>query len=851
MGTTRIIRPLLAGLFAAGILIPARANDAKTDGNVTEKTAVQVQNPQKNDEHLPVDYPSLCRMAESHQDWIAAWGFAEKWAGSGNPEVRREGVRKLLDLSFHRSGVDAEKLVRMAVEAGVPEETVQLFRARTALRQRDFRRAVQLTEKLLAEGNHSKEMLSRLLQLQILAHLGMKDFAEAAEFASRRMAVAADDPERFHAACYRVYALSAAGQQKEAESLLNTLAAAHPEHAGALADLQMFLAAKKADWQDFDQRLSKRGKGAKGSYWYLAACRAAAEFAESRKDHARAVQMRRAVLDASVEDEDRKLAVLHLLAALDGQQAWKEMAGTLQQYLLWYPDTADKHKLQMQAARYLVKAGETGDALKWYDKIIAGEEVSAEHRFAAAMEAADQCCAGNLPEEELKYLESALRHAPTPEARQEACFRQGTYYTRTGAHKRAQEAFQLAAGEAGPLQEKAALHRLQSLIRSRDFKEAIQAAQALSSAEAPDLRAAARYHLASLHEKTGDKARAAREYQEFAREYAKSEFAAPALYNAALIAEEQGNEAEFVRRLEAFLQFAPRHELAPNAAYRKMLSLENIGKTEESAQTGEKLVSDFPGSLFAAAALFHLVDRAAAENRHGAALEYLARIEALPLRNAGIRARVLFDRASIHAKLDNPRKALELLDKLLSSHAADPVAADAAELAGFLSGLLGEYKQGAAFYNRAAQLRPGGVFASGCLERRGDCLFSAASDKEDGELLRQAEAQYRSLLEKGRAYAPLLFKIGRCREAAGDVREAAQIYTEVLYRQAADFRQGVHPDPVWAPKALYAAIRLNRAKRSLEGARNTLRLIDLARQIGLTPGGMDAIEQELQAKYKL
>ena len=73
------------------------------------------------------------------------------------------------------------------------------------------------------------------------------------------------------------------------------------------------------------------------------------------------------------------------------------------------------------------------------------------------------------------------------------------------------------------------------------------------------------------------------------------------------------------------------------------------------------------------------MDRAAAGNRHGAALEYLARIDALPIQHTGIRARVLFDRASIHAKLDNPRKALELLEKLLTAHAADPTAADAAE----------------------------------------------------------------------------------------------------------------------------------------------------------------------------
>lgn len=851
MGISRIIYPVLQGIFVAGFFFPAMLFAAGTDGEMTEKTTVQAQNTPSEDESLPVNYQSLCQMAELHRDWVAAWGFAEKWAASGNAETRKSGVRKLLELSFHRSDADPDKLLAMAAEAGLAPSELQLYQARVALKKRDYARASQLLEKLAADPRLDRKEQSGIAHLLTLAKLGAKDYATAATHAERRMVLAANEGERLQSACYRVYAL-AEQDPEAAQTLLNSLTAAYPAYAAELSDLQMLLTAKRGDWKDFAVRLDSRGN-AKGSFWYLAACQAAAEHAEKSSDWQEAIKMRRAALLAAEEDEDRKVTVLQLLGALDRAQAWKEMAQTLELYLTWYPETPDRQKLQCQAARYLVKAGEIPAALKLYDAVIGSGKIADAERFAAAMEAAEQCGARKMAAEELNYLQSAVRYAPTPESRQEASFRLGTYYDRAGEHKPAQEAFQNAAAMKGPLQEKARLFRLQSLIRSRDFAEAMTVAADLCKAQAPDLRAAARYHLASLYEKTGDKTRAAKEYQAFAKEFPESEFAAPALYHAALIAEESGDIAETVRRLQAFIQFAPKHELTPNALYKLMVTLQDTGKMEEATGTAEQLVRDFPDSLFAAAALFRLVDRAVAENHHGTALEYLTRIEALPLQHSGLRARVLFDRASIHARLDNPRKALELLEKLLAAHAADTTAADAAELAGFLSARLGEYVQGAAYYARAAQLRPGGVFAFGCLERRADCLYSAASGSGgSAEDLKQAEAEYKALLDKGRAYAPLLFKMGRCREAAGDVQNALRIYTESLYRQAAERSAGIHPDPVWGPKTLYAAIRLNRAKRSLEGARSTLRLIALARQIGLpVDSGMETIEQELQAKYQL
>jgi hypothetical protein len=135
-------------------------------------------------------------MAEVHQDWAAAWGFAEKWAASGDAEVRKNGIRKLLELSFIRSGADPEKLMAMAAEAGLPPVELQLYQVRTLLQSRNYRRAAQLLEKLTADTRLDREYVSRATHLLTLARLGEKDYAAAAKLAERRMIIASDDAER-------------------------------------------------------------------------------------------------------------------------------------------------------------------------------------------------------------------------------------------------------------------------------------------------------------------------------------------------------------------------------------------------------------------------------------------------------------------------------------------------------------------------------------------------------------------------------------------------------------------------------------------------------------------------------
>ena len=839
------MRFLFAGIVA--ILLSAPVGHAAAEPEkVTAKTTEKV-----------TDYPALCRMAEANRDWASAWGFAEKWAASTEPEVRRAGVVKLLELALRRESPDYEKLTKAAADAGLTPVEMTFWRSRVALKKNRFQEAEALLTPLIAGGELSHEQLAGALRLQTLALLGLKRYAAAAEASERRRSLVDTDAELFDAACYRAYALALDGKTAESQALLTSLASAYPKYAGELADLEMLLAVRRGDLADLLRRFGAaepRDPARPGSEWYFSACREGASLAESGGDRPAAVRLRRAALRAAETEGDRRQAVLDLLATLDRFGMWKELAETIRLYLEWYPDVPDRTRLELQAARYLVRAGDIRGALAAYDAILARKDRGADPGPAAvALEAARQCGALSLADDERKYLQYALRHAETPETRQEAFFRMGEHHDRAGADQAALDAFRLASSTQGPLAEESRFRQLVTLLKMKDYQAAQHVAESLRQAKRPEIRAAALYHIASLYEKTGRPDQAAAEYQAFAKTFPKSEFAASALYNAALIAEAVGDPAETARRFAAFLDHSPKHELAQNALYKLFLAQSRVGDPARARATAERLAVEFPDSPFTAAALFALADRACEENRCPDALEYLSRIEKMSTKLSGVMARVLFDRASIYAKLDNPRKALELLDKLLAAHASDPVAADAAELAGFLHSRLGDYAAGSAAYLRAAQLRPGGAFAAECLERRADGLFLLASAAENPEQIRQAEQEYRILLQKNvRPYAPLLFKIGRCLEAVSDAAGARRVYAELLYRAAAERQQGIRPDPVWCPKALYAAIRLDRARRNLDGARGALRLIQLARESGLVQGGeLDTVEREIRAKYKL
>ena len=804
------------------------------------------------------DLPSLCRMAETNRDWSSAWGFAEKWASSSDPATRRAGVAKLLDLALHRENVDFDKLTRTARDAGLSEAELALWQIRVDLTANRYEAAEKQLEPLIAAGKLSREQLSHALRLQTFALLGLKRYPDAVQSSERRLTVAPTTAERFDAACYLAYALTLGDRNDSAQELVTKIAADYPQYSGELADLQLLLAVRRGNWDDFQKQFNEKAPvehSRRRSGWYFSACREAAALAEKNGDRAMAVRLRREALRTADFERDRRQAMLELLSTFDRFGMWKDISEAINLYLEWYPNAPDRIDLELQAARHLVKAGDIRSALKIYDGILGEKSADAPgcDRSAVALEAARQCGAANLADEERVYLQHALRHAGTPEARQDAFFLLGEHHGRAGADQAALDAFRMAASTQGPRSEEARFRQMIILLKNKDYRSAQQIAETLRKASSPDIRASAQYHLAALHEKLGRPAQAATEYQAFAKEFPQSKLAPAALYNAALIAESIDDPEETVRRFEAFLKHSPKHRLASNALYKLFLAQIRAGHPADARAAGERLAAEFPESPFAAAALFSLADRAEEEKHFTDALEYLNRIEKMPIRLSGTQARVLFDRAGIHAKLDDPRKALELLDKLLAAYASDPVAADAAELAGVLHSRLGDYTAGAAAYYRAAQLRPGGAFAAACLEHRADCIFLLASAAENVEQLRLAEQEYRALYRKGlRPWTPLLFKTGRCLEALNEPVEARRVYAELLYRAAAERRKGVRPSQPWCSKALYAAIRLDCARRSLDGARNALRLVRLAREAGLEQNGeLESVERELRSKYKL
>ncbi len=835
---------LTAGFSASAVsLEPSLAK-------VTDNTTVLVPDTAGTRQDSGMNYPALCRLAEQNGDWNSAWNFAEQWAASTDPAVRRQGVEKLLELSLRRMVRNPEKLLQQAQASGVSPENIALWNVGRQISGGDCAGAVKQLEPLIASPSLNRKQLIAGLKLLYAAQMGQKKFSEAADIARRREVIEDSPSAKFDALACRIYALSEAGRLPEARELLTTVQAGYPAFSETLADLQMLLDARSGNWKAFEKNFTER-RG-KGSGWYYAVCRAGAIHAETLSKPEEAIRYRRAALQAASGDFERKQAMLELLTLLDKNHRWEELAQVIAMYLEWYPECPERERLERRAAGCLFRAGKYPAGRQLYEEILARENISGGKRFETAVEAADQCAVHRMTAEELKFRRMAMRYARTAAERQSAGYQLGAYYDRHGKHQLALEAFRGAMQETGPLQEKAGFARLQTLQKVGMFAEALAAAEKLTLSKDPALRCAAFYYVAKLHEKTERPRLAADEYLEFVRKFPQSELAVPALYNAALIAEQLGDYGEAARRFRDFTARFPKNPLTPNAGYRLMLMLERSGKTDEAEKAAEALTAAFPESPFSAAVLFHLVDRAKLETRYAVALELLNRIENLPHPGAGILPRVLYDRAVIHAKLDNPRKALELLDRLLTVYAADPAAADAAELAGYLHCRQGEYFQAAACYGRAAQLRPAGQVAAAMLERQADVLYAAGTESRKQEWLQQAETIYTGLLKKGGHYASLGFKLGRCLEAEGKLRAAQKQFVEVLYRSAADQQNKIPPDRVWCSKSLYAAVRLCRLRNSLDGARQACRLLSLARTMGLEENGeYETLERDLQAKYKL
>lgn len=153
-------------------------------------------------------------------------------------------------------------------------------------------------------------------------------------------------------------------------------------------------------------------------------------------------------------------------------------------------------------------------------------------------------------------------------------------------------------------------------------------------------------------------------------------------------------------------------------------------------------------------------------------------------KNPEVAAEILYRRAKISASSRKTAEAMAQLETLLEKFPAGPFAADAAMMAGNLEADAGHYAAALAFYTKARELRPEGLFGRVAAGRIADMRYSIYAETLDPADLKAAAELYEMLSQESsnpRLQLQSLYKLGKCRELSDELEKALEVYNRVLY----------------------------------------------------------------------
>lgn len=830
MKTARIIAA--AGALFGAFLLPLCADEA-AERRLGEEACAQG------------DYKNAAQYFDNARQISAQ--DVEKWGAN---------TLSMADAKLRDGDVEAAKRLLAEYRSRLPAHGAGMLPGQILMAEKRYAEAEEFFS-ALASGASDPETACEAALGVGEARLGQKNFKGAVEKFAQIENENADLPRWAQRALEaRIYALIESGDYKTAEELLaaGKFRKMNPAH---WRTLDLLVALRRGAFDrfltDWGSLSGNPGKQPAPILYELAV--GGARLAMEKKQTAAAESLWSdafKLADTDVERQNALRELINLQAGHDPAQA----AATLRRYLTFYPDSPDRAGLLLRGARLLAGAGDVKQALDLYSRVTGDNRIPAGDRLTAAREAAVAASDAklyDLAEPMFRYL---VEQAETPAQKEEGELLLGEHYFRCGDFARAAQRMKSVADVNGTHAEAARFWLLRSLIPLGAYAEAMPVAEKLRDAKNPEYRVAAEYYRAFLLEKRGQTGAARSEYERFLILHPESDYVPAAQLAAAELALEL---RDYPAAAEGLFRYAGLKPVPPDAARALYLAMQAGyfgGRSEDVARALNELDERFPGSAGSVEARLQLADYLLAGGDPAGAEQQLVELEKRgAAEEPEVAAELLYRRAQIARSQQNPSRAKELLETLLSTRAESSFAADAALLAGNLEMDAGRYAGALKFFRQAHELRPDGLFgriASGRIADARYCIYAETLDPAD---LKAAAELYGELAEEPgdpRLQLQSLYKLGKCRELLGEPGRALDAYSRVLYLALDQKRGGVMPDPVWTGKAGYSAALAGLKRGTPAGARDALRVIGILEELQLPTGeDFDRIRQEIRRKYNL
>ncbi len=792
-------------------------------------------------------------------DYRSAAGFfaaARKLAGNDADKWGRNTL-SLADVKLREDNLEEAKRLLDEYRNRLPLRTAGMLPGQILMAEKRYQEAEDFFTTLASEATDPNDACAAGIGVGE-AKLRRGDLKGALEKFEQIENENADLPQwarKAHEA--RIYALIESGELDAAAKLLQA-GKFRSDDPTQWTRLELFLHLRSKAFAKFNQswqELRKPGWKNPDTVLQLLAVGGARLATESKQLKA-AAELWQDAFNLADTDPERQTALrelINLQAETEPQQA----AETIRQYLSYFPDAPDRAGLLMRGARLLTRTGDGKQAIEFYSRITGDNRIPSSSRLAAAREAAVAATQAKLPAAAETMFRYLIDQAETSTQKLEGHLLLGEHFFRQGTFAEAVKQLQTVSDANGANAESARFWLLQSLIPLDRYDEAAPIAEKLRDAKEPKHRIAAEYFRAYLLEKRGQSAAARSEYERFLILHPESKFVPAAMLAAAELAL---TLRDFPAAANGFFRYAaqtPTPADAPRALYLAMQA-GSFGDRQDEVEKALKLLDEkFPNSTAGIEARLQLADNLQASGNNSAAEAQLAELEKreAAVKNPEVAAEILYRRAKIAAALKTPEEARKMLETLLKDHPASSFAPDAALLAGNIESDAGRYPTALAFYTKARELQPNGLFGQIATGRVADIRYSIYAETLDPADLKVAAELYEELAQN--ESNPLLmlqsfYKLGKCRELSDDPEGALEAYNRVLYQALDQKRNGITPDPAWTGKAAYAAALIYLKPGTPTGARNAQRVIWILEELQL-PTGEDfaRIRQEIQRKYKL
>lgn len=799
------------------------------------------------------------------KDYTQAALFYNKYKQESNGkdgELQDAYIRLISSYIRDSKGVEAERELA-EFEKTLPNAdstTKTLYRAEILLLQHKYADAEELLRQTL---NH--KVISGQLYFQILSSLGFallqqSKWEDAVKVYALLEKSAVKTPWEFIGFRQKLYALIMGGGLQESRELLTQAEKyeKNPDYSDIklLSLLQMvqekkFSELKKA-YPEITESLPEGPDALLYSIDLMAAKHCLANNAGSD-----AIPFLKDAFKFAPSSAERKNALRNLINAYVDIGLKKDAIAAALKYIEFYAKSSETVNVKFECARLMMEMKMDHDALAIYSAIMKETGLGINYRIEAAREAAKIYELLGKYEDSARMLLFIYENSKTPEAQNGSQLELGMlYYRRQDFHKAAQYLVALSA-KPGKWQSASRIWAIQALVKIAEYKQAQTIAEALvKDKTAPQFAEMAEYFNALLLEKTGKNDDALKAYLQFVKNYPKNEYAPVALFDAGNISFKNHDFARAASIFTSFSVLYPKNQLAANALYKGLYARYFLKDAKSMKEITVQMEQKYPESPFTVAAMFWQVDYLKGEAKYSEALELLRIMAEKYQKNQEISPKIIYDMALINQRQNENRAALALLENIFEKYPQSSVVADGLFLAGDIASVEGDYSRAAAYYQRAAKLRPGSDFSTACYGRVADCNYSLYCRNFDTKYIKAAVEGYQELLKLKKIEPAVrnqsLFKLGLCYEMMNDEAKALTCYNELIYGYEIDLKKGVVLKPLWTIKAAHAAIIIYVKRGTPESAAAAIKIYQMLKSMDLKTGeDFDKFIDNIKSKYKI